>query len=685
MTVVPFRPKTNSTRPSSVLSAREQSQCPKPPRGIKAIGIDLGTTNSVVSVFTEHLEQPETLKYDDGFHLVPSVIHWDLQSKRELVGHDAVKSSTEDASELIRSTKRQMGVPEQLFCSNGKNYSPEQAAECVLKHLLSHTLLKSEFSEHNGLWAVVTVPAHFDDAARMATLAAANSAGLNVLRIVNEPTAAALAYSMLPDVRDVDRESLVVYDLGGGTFDVSVVERDGLIFNVLASEGDVQLGGDDIDRALAEHLVSFVTPPLAAKRVKEGTPEFKSLLKLAEQAKKLFQTQGAVHIHSEALGNGTARIDTIVERDVFESLATPLIERTLVLTERAIHAARKRPKNISRILLVGGSTRVALVRKMLEQHFPSCMVDARLEPDLAVSWGASIQAAIILGLEPNTILVDVCSHTLGVGVAEDSRSIDENFKRVARKFGVLKPISEEQLEVVLGEKIHDFHQELRGLLRVAPIIHRNSALPSKRSEFFNTLFENQMAVQVIVVQGEGDIVADNRMIGTFLFALEQPCPAGTKCEIQLTYDQNGMVHVLAKQLGTENVAEAVFDSRTGEVTGWVSLLDETVGLAASEDADSGVPELELGEELNDSNVEPQAPHNTLAQGSSQVTAETTLAQPNAVLIKARRQLMRLSNDSQKRDELSLLIRDYESLLSRSLQGEDLDDELDSLEDKFEKF
>ena len=313
------------------------------------------------------------------------------------------------------------------------------------------------------------------------------------------------------------------------------------------------------------------------------------------------------------------------------------------------------------------------------------MVDARLEPDLAVSWGASIQAAIILGLEPNTILVDVCSHTLGVGVAEDSRSIDENFKRVARKFGVLKPISEEQLEVVLGEKIHDFHQELRGLLRVAPIIHRNSALPSKRSEFFNTLFENQMAVQVIVVQGEGDIVADNRMIGTFLFALEQPCPAGTKCEIQLTYDQNGMVHVLAKQLGTENVAEAVFDSRTGEVTGWVSLLDETVGLAASEDADSGVPELELGEELNDSNVEPQAPHNTLAQGSSQVTAETTLAQPNAVLIKARRQLMRLSNDSQKRDELSLLIRDYESLLSRSLQGEDLDDELDSLEDKFEKF
>jgi len=684
MTVVPFRPKTNSTRPSSVLSAREQNQCPKPPRGIKAIGIDLGTTNSVVSVFTEHLEQPETLKYENSFHLVPSVIHWDPESQREFVGLDAVKATTENASQLIRSTKRQMGIPEQVFCSNGKNYTPEQAAESVLKHLLSHAVLQEELSEHFGLWAVVTVPAHFDDAARMATIAAANASGLNVLRIVNEPTAAALAYSMLPDVRDVERENLVVYDLGGGTFDVSVVERDGLIFNVLASEGDVQLGGDDIDHALAEHLISFVTPPLAAKRIKPGAPEFKSLLKLAEDAKKLFQTQGAVRIQSNDLGNGSAQIDTLLERDVFESLAAPFIEKTIALTERAIHAARKRPKNISRILLVGGSTRVALVRKMLEQYFPDCMVDARLEPDLAVSWGASIQSAIILGLEPNTILVDVCSHTLGVGVAEDSRSIDENFKRVARKFGVLKPISEEQLEVVLGEKIHDFHQELRGLLRVAPIIHRNSALPSKRSEFFNTLFDNQMAVQVIVVQGEGDTVADNRMIGTFLFALQQPCPAGTKCEIQLTYDQNGMVHVLAKQLGTENLAEAVFDSRTGEVSGWVSLLSEIDDLDSPLDSEKTLAPSDMGVQLNNPLLRPNPPDERFPDEAEHAAPDLSVVQPNAVLIKARRHLMRLSSDSQKRDELSCLIAEYEGLLSRSLNGEDLDDELDVLEEKFEK-
>lgn len=681
MTVVPFRPKTNSTRPSSVLSAHEQSHCPKPPRGIRAVGIDLGTTNSVVSVFTEHLEQPETLKYNEVYNLVPSVVYWSPESKSEFVGHDAMRLASEDTTELIRSTKRQMGSSEQFFNSHGKSYSPEQAAESVLRHLIKHQVLQDEISEHEGLWAVVTVPAHFDDAARMATIAAANSAGVNVLRIVNEPTAAALAYSMLPDVRDVERENLVVYDLGGGTFDVSVVERDGLIFNVLASEGDVQLGGDDIDHALAQHLISYVTPQLASKRIKPGSASFKSLLSLAENAKKLFQTQGSVRIQCSDLGENSASIDTVIERDVFEELASPFIEKTLALTERAIHAARKRPKNISRILLVGGSTRVGLVRKMLEQYFPTCTVDARLEPDLAVSWGASIQAAIILGLEPNTILVDVCSHTLGVGVAEDSRSIDENFKRVARKFGVLKPISEEQLEVVLGDKIHDFHHELRGLLRVAPIIHRNSALPSKRSEFFNTLFDNQMAVQVIVVQGEGDLVADNRLIGTFLFALQQPCPAGTKCEIQLTYDQNGMVHVLAKQLGTANLAEAVFDSRTGEVSGWVSLLSDTEQQEYMDSSAVGKPVSVGGDSLTDviESDEPQgedAPHEGIEQKA---------IQPNAVLIKARRHLMRLPSDSQKRSELSALIEDYEGLLSRSLAGEDVDDELDLLETKFESF
>jgi molecular chaperone DnaK len=610
-----------------------------------------------VSVFTEHREQPATLTYAEGASLVPSIVFWNPSTQTEFVGREAVRQAEDDLAEIIRSTKRQMGVPQQIFHSNGKEYSPEQAATSVLSYLASHEDLLEESKNHGGLWAVVTVPAHFDDAARSATIAAAETANINVLRIVNEPTAAALAYSMLPDVRHLERENLVVYDLGGGTFDVSVVEREGLVFNVLASEGDVQLGGDDLDQALAEHLLAHVNPPLAARRIKHGTAGFKALLKLAEDAKKKFQTDGEVHIQADSLDDSGASVDVTVKRDVFEGLALPFIQRTLSLTERAIHAARKKAKDVSRILLVGGSTRVAIVRKMLEQYFPHCQVDARLEPDLAVSWGAAVQAAIILGLEPNTILVDVCSHSLGVGVAEDSRSIDENFKKVARKFGILSHVSEEQLHRVLGERVEDFQKELRGLLRVAPIIHRNSALPSKRSEFFNTLYENQAAVQVIVVQGEGETVGENRFIGAFMFPLKQPCPAASQCEIQLTYDQNGMIHVLAKQLNTDNQAEAVFDSRTGEVIGWVNVSES--------DEDEG----QSSETPHGENVEKPA---SLPQ------------QQNAFLVKARRQLMRTQSDSQKHMRLSSMISDYEELLERSARGEDCDDEMDALESEFEK-
>ncbi|MEN9827084.1 MAG: hypothetical protein RI953_2829, partial [Pseudomonadota bacterium] len=301
MTVVPFKPRSQGTRQSQSLSAQSTRGIKRPPVGVKAVGIDLGTTNSVVSFFDEQLDQPSTLKYSEDASLVPSIVHWDPTTGSETIGRDALRLTGGDVSEIIRSTKRQMGQPDLNFTSNGKTYSPEQAASSVLKYLAGHERLQEEISSHGGLWAVVTVPAHFDDAARSATIAAAESANINVLRIVNEPTAAALAYSMLPDVRHLEKETLVVYDLGGGTFDVSVVERDGLVFNVLASEGDVMLGGDDLDHALAEHLLTHVVPPLAARRIKPGTAGFKSLLKLAEDAKKKLQTDGQVIVRSDAL------------------------------------------------------------------------------------------------------------------------------------------------------------------------------------------------------------------------------------------------------------------------------------------------------------------------------------------------------------------------------------------------
>jgi molecular chaperone DnaK len=265
---------------------------------------------------------------------------------------------------------------------------------------------------------------------------------------------------------------------------------------------------------------------------------------------------------------------------------------------------------------------------------------------------------------------------LGVGVAEDSRSIDANFKSVAKKYGILSPVSEDQLNAILGERIEDFHRDLRALLRVAPIIHRNSALPSKRSEFFNTLYENQAAVQVIVVQGEGESVGENRMIGTFMFPLKQPCPAGSQCEIQLTYDQNGMVHVLAKQLKTSNQAEAVFDSRTGEVTGWVTVSD-----ANPENDDDGSESLPHGVRKNAKgsndrlNVSP----------SSEASAADGVRQQNATLVKARRHLMRMSSGSPLHQQLLSLIAGYEELLAKSAAGEDCDEQMEAVEAEIEKF
>jgi molecular chaperone DnaK len=563
MTVIQFR-----KRPIANTDASKSSEpvLIPPPAGVRAVGIDLGTTNSVVSVYTPGKPEPETLLYDD-LPLVPSIFFFDAETNSEVVGEKARKLLSEDAYRVVRGTKRSMGSLAQNFFSGEQAYSPEDAAVLVLKHLAAHPELQKEKDNHGGIWAVITVPAHFDDAARQATIQAATRAGISVLRIVNEPTAAALAYSMLSDVRNVEHENLAVFDFGGGTFDVSIVERNGLVFNVLSSEGDVYLGGDDIDAAIAQHLLEQVKPLFTARRTKPDSPLYKTMLKIAEDAKIFLEGSGTFQIDQQNISEQGVHLNTKFNREQLDTLAAPFVQRTLELTERAMHAARRRATEVSRILLVGGSTRLSLVRKMLQEYFPASNVDARLEPDLAISWGAAVQAAIILGIEPNTILVDVCSHSLGIGVADDPAAVNENFKKLARKYGVL-PTSESRIEEALGDRLEEFNRELQGSLRVAPIIYRNSPLPARRSEFFSTLYQHQTAVHVVVVQGEGDTVGENRLIGSFLFELEQPCPKGSRCEIQLTYDANGMVHVLAKQIDTENESEAQFDSRTGEVIGW---------------------------------------------------------------------------------------------------------------------
>lgn len=591
---------------------RSQVQDTPPPNSI-AIGIDLGTTNSVVSVFSMEYERPVTLDYE-GSHLVPSLVYYDRNLQKTWVGNQAKSYLEKSPQDVIKSTKKYMGQTSVSFQSNGKDYSPEQIAILILEYLMQHPVLQEERKKAGHIWAVITVPAHFDDAARSATLAAAESAGIYVLRIINEPTAAALAYSMISSssTEAKQQETLAVFDFGGGTFDVTIVERQELSFQVLSSEGDIHLGGDDVDTALCQFLLKKVTPPFAARKADKNSELYRKVLLHAEAVKKGLQEEGAIHLVDSHLDHQGSCLDTEITREQFEDMIRPIVEKSLFLTENAISAARREVKNISRILLVGGSSKLNLARKMLEDYFHR-PVDASLEPDLAISWGACLQSAIILGISIDTILVDVCSHTLGVVVVDPTD---------------------------------------KGVLKTAPILHRNTSLPATKSEFFTTVDDHQQAINIIVVQGESELANENRLIGSFLFQLQPPCPKGTKCEIQLTYDVNGMVHIYAKQVQTQNEAKADFDSRTGEVKGW-----SKISPAHLQPAEENLKIVAQGEE------------------------KTTIPVINSIIIRAKKHLKSLDAQSLEHKKISDLTKQYSQLLSDAQNGVQNDHELEKMEDQ----
>ncbi|MES2615249.1 MAG: Hsp70 family protein [Bdellovibrionota bacterium] len=673
MNVLEFKKKNKETLKS------DKTAHTAAPAGASAIGIDLGTTNSVVSIFVAGEKQPTTLVYE-GSNLIPSIVYYDKEKEEVVIGSKAKKFLKELPSEVIKSTKRSMGKKSSVFSSNEKNFSAEETATFVLKYIVSHPVLLAEKEKFGGVWAVVTVPAHFDDAARTATILAAENAGIFVLRIINEPTAAALAYSMLEENEKTSQEYLAVFDFGGGTFDVSIVEKSELTFNVLSSEGDINLGGDDVDEVIADFLIKQVQPPFVARRASKNSELYRKISMLAQEAKKTLQIEASVHIQDHNLDGKNSSLDVELERSDFEEMVFSILQKTLFLTESSIQSAKKSPKNISRILLVGGSTRLNLVRNMLTDYFP-CLVDARLEPDLAVSWGASLQAAMILGIQVDTILVDVCSHSLGIGVVESGESAQENLRLTAKKYGLSYPISEAELENKLGDKIDEFNLEIQRMLRVAPILYRNSALPAKKSEFFNTVYHNQGAVHVVIVQGEGDIVGDNRLIGSFLFRLEQPCPKGSRCEIQLTYDVNGMVQVFARQLGTNNECRAHFDSRTGQVQGWSKVNSDSLELSDETKHDDTLIEPESNKVLsmrfrvvdNSFSVEKEQSHHLQDNNFGNVV--------NAITMRAKRTLLKLDKNSEEYMQILTLAKHYSQLLESAQKGEDNDSQVEDLEEQ----
>jgi molecular chaperone DnaK len=644
-----------------------------------AVGIDLGTTHSVLSLVNSVMDHPRSLSFDDSC-LVPSLLQRDLSTGQLVAGKKA-----ETLESPIRSTKRYMGqVGVEFPTTGGAPISPVDAATALLSYLATHPEVQESKAESGEVWSVITVPAHFGDAARQATLDAANAAGLKVLRIINEPTAAALAYSMLPDVRNEEHEILAVYDLGGGTFDVTLLERKGLTFNVLSSEGDLKLGGDDFNDRLVEHLAGKCFPKVdIGKKGFWQSPLYHSLWAEAEHAKRALQESMECQIKTK-FGHEAKQIvlDVTLERHEFESLITPEIERTLALMDRAILAARKRNKDLTRVLLVGGSTRLLLVEKMLIAHFPNAKIDGRLEPDLAVSWGASLQASLLLGIRMDTILVDVCSHSLGIGVAEDGRTLQENFRRACKHFGVLPNVPEHAIGKALGEKTKDFHVYLQGLLRVASIIHRNSPLPARRSEFFSTLYDDQEAVQVLVTQGEGETVGQNRVIGSFLFHLKPPAPAGTKCEIQLTYDVNGMIQVMAKQHGANHSALARFNSTTGEVLDWVQV-DDSLGDPQSSDPENSEPETS-----EDENSESKTSELKISRGGNSATqspapksilAAIANTPVDNLLLRRMKKKIGMVVDLEARAAGIKLAEEYALALQNSLADIDVEEHLEELE------
>ena len=473
----------------------------------KIIGIDLGTTNSCVAVL--EAGTPQVIPNPEGGRTTPSVVAF--KNGERIVG-DAAKRQAITNPNTISSIKRLIGTADKVE-AEGKKYSPEEISAMILGYMKDYA---EKYLGEKVTKAVITVPAYFNDAQRQATKNAGKIAGLEVERIINEPTAAALAYGL--DKQD-KTQTILVYDLGGGTFDVSIMEIGDGVFEVKSTAGNNKLGGDDFDKRIIDYLVEtfrkengidLSTDKMAMQRLKE----------IAEKAKKDLSGVTTTQVSAPFISqgeNGPLHLDMSLTRAKFEDLVDDLLESTLTPVRNALKDAKLKPADIDKVILVGGSTRIPKVVELIKKELgkePSREVN----PDEVVAMGAAIQGGVLTGDVNDIVLLDVTPLSLGI-------------------------------------------ETLGGVNTI--LIPRNTTIPTSKSQVFSTAADNQPAVDIHVLQGERSMAADNKTLGNFQLTGIPTAPRGVpQIEVKFDIDANGIVNVTAKDLGTNKEQSITITSNT---------------------------------------------------------------------------------------------------------------------------
>ncbi|MDO9516548.1 MAG: molecular chaperone DnaK [Methanosarcinaceae archaeon] len=466
----------------------------------KILGIDLGTTNSCMAVIEGG--EPTVIPNAEGGRTTPSVVGFSKKGEK-LVGQVAKRQLIANSDNTVSSIKRHIGEANYKVNLNGKDYTPQEVSSMILRKM------KEDAEAYLGetiTQAVITVPAYFNDSQRQATKDAGAIAGLEVLRIINEPTAASLAYGL--DKKE-DDQKILVYDLGGGTFDVSILELGGGIFEVLSTSGDTKLGGDDFDDRIVKHLIEEFKKVEGIDLSKDKAA-LQRLKDAAEKAKVELSGVPSTNVNMPFItadANGQPKhIDIDITRAQFDKMTADLVEKTLVSMKQALSDAKLKPGDLDKVLLIGGSTRIPAVLETVKK-FTGQDPYKNINPDEAVALGAAIQAGVLGGEVHDVLLLDVTPLSLGI-------------------------------------------ETLGGVS--TPLIERNTTIPTKKSQIFSTAADSQLSVEIHIIQGERGIASGNKSLGRFMLDGIPPAQRGIpQIEVTFDIDSNGILHVNAKDLGTK--------------------------------------------------------------------------------------------------------------------------------------